>query len=462
MKKLTTLVLAAGLVVSSFAGSASAAEFKPFAQFAEEFTYGDAGAAVTGIDKKTGFHADGLGADENFNAATRIRFGFDYVASEDLSATILFQYGTHSWGDHNSADYKLMGTKYVRTVKFDDDPDADLRMRLAYIDWTIPGTEAKVRMGRQAVVTPSYAFGSAMLDSRADAVSVMGNVNENITLGATWMRLASDKGGYQNVDDADAIMLNAEFAFDGFKVAPWGMYAVKQYNAKRLNDNFGPLDHHANAYVLGLSAELSMFDPFVFAVDTLYSNTDYSARTYPDSDNYDGFYVGGSAAYKLSNGTLALKGWYATGEEDKNNDRGFVYLDGGFSATTMLFGDNIIGKDGYNTLHDDTPFGTWGVVAEYAGFSFMDKLTHTARVAYVTGTNELTEAESRVRTLDFGYLTEDDNLIEVDFNSTYEIYKNLSATLELGYIFVDMGNLAQGVEEHDDVFRSALTFVYNF
>ena len=44
MKKLTTLVLAAGLVVSSFAGSASAAEFKPFAQFAEEFTYGDAGS----------------------------------------------------------------------------------------------------------------------------------------------------------------------------------------------------------------------------------------------------------------------------------------------------------------------------------------------------------------------------------------------------------------------------------
>ena len=35
MKKLTTLVLAAGLLVSSFAGSASAGEFKPVLQFAE-------------------------------------------------------------------------------------------------------------------------------------------------------------------------------------------------------------------------------------------------------------------------------------------------------------------------------------------------------------------------------------------------------------------------------------------
>lgn len=69
MKKLTTLVLAAGLVVSAFAGSASAGEFKPVLQFAEEFTYVDGGKY----------------SDENFNAATRIRFGFDYIASEDLS-----------------------------------------------------------------------------------------------------------------------------------------------------------------------------------------------------------------------------------------------------------------------------------------------------------------------------------------------------------------------------------------
>ena len=71
------------------------------------------------------------------------------------------------WGNNNGA-------------AFDSDPQANLQMRLAYIDWIIPGTEIMARMGRQAVVAPSYAFGFAILDSRADAVSLMGNVNENI------------------------------------------------------------------------------------------------------------------------------------------------------------------------------------------------------------------------------------------------------------------------------------------
>ena len=149
------------------------------------------------------------------------------------------------------------------------------------------------------------------------------------------------------------------------------MYIVKQAGVKAMDPYFpGPsVNHHLNAYVLGLSAELSMFDPFVFAVDGLYSNTDYSAHAI-DPDSYDAYYVGASAAYKLSNGTVALKGWYASGDDKENNDNGFVLLDGGFSATTMLYGDNIIGNDAYNTLTGDSPFGTWGVVAEYAGFLF--------------------------------------------------------------------------------------------
>ena len=40
--------------------------------------------------------------------------------------------------------------------------------------------------------------------------------------------------------------------------------------------------------------------------------------------------------------------------------------------------------------------------------------------------------------------------------------KNFSATLELGYVFVDQSNLDFGQEEQDDIFRSALTFVYKF
>ncbi len=470
MKKLTTLVLAAGLVVSAFAGSASAGEFKPVLQFAEEFTYVDGGKY----------------SDENFNAATRIRFGFDYIASEDLSATILFQYRKGSWG-HNGDDFTA--DPEVNEIGFGD----HFRMRLAYIDWTIPSTDIKVRMGRQPVVTPSYAFGSPILDGRGDAVSINGAVNENISLGLTWLRTDSETNAKKyevikdkkeltyGADDADAVILNAEFAYDGFKVAPWAAYISAQRNAKlgmTSFDNYHYLDDEAvtkdglanasaDAYVLGISGELSMFDPFVFAVDALYSNTKFNNIVNTVEDSFDGFYVGAKASYKFSNGIASLGGWYTTGSEEDNisikgNDNGFVILDGGFNASTILFGDNIIGCDGYNTLTNDSPFGTWGLIAEYAGFSFLENLSHTARVVYVQGTNELERDSYGERGLEFDRLTDEDTLVEVDFNSTYQIYKNFSATLELGYVFVDQAKLAAGQEEADDIFRSALTFVYKF
>ena len=460
MKKLTTLVLAAGLLVSSFAGSASAGEFKPVLQFAEEFTYGDAGSF----------------GPENFNATTRIRFGFDYVASEDLSATILFQYGGTQWGDYDN--------------NFKRDPDANLRMRLAYIDWTIPSTDVKVRMGRHALVAPSYAFGSAILDGRGDGITISSAVNDNINVGFTWARVDSktEKNKWANEytlnndNDADLVMLGAEFAYDGFKVAPWLMYAHFDRNAIDATGYKGAfptksdlgLAPESDSFVIGASAELNMFDPFVFAIDALYSSTTYHnintlANPFAE-DSYDGFYVGAKASYKFDNGTASLGAWYATGNDvDETgfsaNDNGFVLLDGGFSASTILFDGNMVGVDGYTNLANggaDSPFGTWGIIAEYANFSFLENLSHSARVLYVEGTNENT-INGNVRAGAKGfYLTEDDSVIEIDFDSTYQIYKNLSATLQLGYAIFDQDNLPLLAEEQDNIFRSALTFIYKF
>ena len=445
MKKLTTLLLAAGLVVSSFAG-AQAGEFKPNLQFAEEFTYGDSGKD----------------SPENFNAASRIRFGFDYVASEDLSATILFQYRKGSWG-HNGNNFTA-DPEAPADLKYGD----QFRMRLAYIDWTIPGTDIKARMGRHAVVAPSYAFGSAILNGRGDGITLASAINDNINVGFTWVRLDSETNADKDKaaefdDDADAVMLNAEFAYDGFKVAPWVMYAHADKNAMNDMTPTGSIlsqkgTHDADAFVIGASAELNMFDPFVFALDALYSNTKMHQVYDGSEDSFDGFYVAAKASYKFDNGTASFGGWYSTGnDEDAKNDNGFVMLDPGFAASTILFGDNIIGCDGYNTLfNNDSPFGTWGLIAEYAGFSFLENLSHTARVVYVQGTNDK-DAERDL----FMTPTEDDSFVEVDFNSTYQIYKNFSATLELGYVFIDQSNL-DGADEQDDIFRSALTFVYKF
>lgn len=465
MKKITTLALLAGLVVSGFTGvhQAKAAEFKPLLEFVEEFYYGDAGYK---LDK------------DNFGAYSRIRFGFDYVASEDLSATMLFEYGAHEWGN-NGGDF----TADPNVV------DSGFFMRLAYIDWTVPGTDVLVRMGRHGVVTPSYAFGSPILDDRADGITVVSNVTDNILVTASWMRLASGNGystgpstapeygksGFRAFDDADALMLTSEFAYDAFKIAPWAMYVNVQkgvgqhFVVETPHDNGYMLKGDTKAWALGLSAELSVFDPFTFAVDTMYNNIQVSPIDPDSEDSFDSFYVGASASYALDNGTLALKGWYTTGNDnDAKNDNGFIALGGGFGATSIMFDDNEIAEDPF-TRGEGSPMGTLGVVLEYADFSFVEKLTHTARVAYIQGTNEANFDAGGVRLVDgdsfFDNFTDEDSAVEIDFNSTYEIYKNLSATVELGYLFVDMGKLSQADKDSgidDNIFRSTLRFVYNF
>ena len=459
--------MAAGLVVSSFAG-AQAGEFKPNLQLAEEFTYGDAGH----------------NSPENFNATTRVRFGFDYVASEDLSATILFQYRQGSWGNQPiGRDHNLK----------DEGEQDHFRMRLAYIDWTIPGTDIKTRMGRHAYVLPSYAFGSPIMDGRGDGISLTSAINDNINVGFSWLRVdsktAKDKYKYDDDgvalalddkfdDDADAVILNAEFAYDGFKVAPWLMYAHQDSNAAdptgmKKNDLFtlgtksGKLAD-SDSFVIGASAELNMFDPFVFALDALYSNTKYHNVLATEEDSFDGFYVGAKASYKFDNGTAVLGGWYASGADARTghtNDTGFVVLDGGFSASSILFDGNKVGADGYTCLindGNDSPFGTWGLIAEYADFSFVENLSHTARVMYVQGTNEIDHKANTNLAANKFYFTEDDSAVEIDFDTTYQIYKNFSATLQLGYVIFDQSNLADGENEQDDIFRSALAFVYKF
>ncbi len=448
MKKLTTLLLAAGLVVSSFTG-AQAGEFKPNLQFAEEFTYGDSGKD----------------SPENFNAATRIRFGFDYVASEDLSATILFQY-RHAWGTDTKGDFTADPTMN------EGDGANHFRMRLAYIDWTIPGTDIKARMGRQPLVAPSYAFGSAILDGRGDGISLTSAINDNINVGFTWARLdSSDANGesFDSEDDADAVMLNAEFAYDGFKVAPWVMYAhADKEGLETVKPEgsilFGRDNHAADAFVIGASAELNMFDPFVFALDALYNNIKFHDIPAAQEDSFDGFYVAAKASYKFSNGTAGFGGWYSSGmDEADKNDTGFVVLDGGFSASHILFDGNVIGADGFTNVYNDgadSPFGTWGLIAEYADFSFLENLSHTARILYVQGTNDKDSGINRSDILGEGF-TEDDSAIEIDFNTTYQIYKNFSATLQLGYVFFDQSKISSE-DEQDDIFRSALAFVYKF
>jgi hypothetical protein len=114
--------------------------------------------------------------------------------------------------------------------------------------------------------------------------------------------------------------------------------------------------------------------------------------------------------------------------------------------------------------------------------SFVDDLSHTFRIAYWGGTN----STSMVKYMDSSfawsqnglgadgpYLTTNDGLLEFNLVNEWQIYENLVANLELGYVvnMIDSdtwkrpgynGGAGNGSFSKQDAWKAQLVFAYSF
>ena len=119
MKRIVTLLLAAGLVLGAAAGS-QAADIKAKGNWTFTWQLGD-----NNLFEKNG---------DKFTAKQRLRTQIDVIASESLKGVLFLEMGDQNWG--SSKDGASLGTD-GKIVK----------VRYSYVDWVIPQTDAKVRMG---------------------------------------------------------------------------------------------------------------------------------------------------------------------------------------------------------------------------------------------------------------------------------------------------------------------------
>ena len=136
MKRIVTLLLAAGLVLGAAAGS-QAADIKAKGNWTFSWQVGDQTFA-----KHSG--------KDNFTAKQRLRTQIDVIASESLKGVLFLEMGDQNWG--KSADGASLGTD-GKIVK----------VRYSYVDWVIPQTEAKVRMGLQNFSLPGFISNNPIL-----------------------------------------------------------------------------------------------------------------------------------------------------------------------------------------------------------------------------------------------------------------------------------------------------------
>ena len=154
MKRIMTLALAAAMVFGAATG-ASAIDFKASGQWLFGVAAGDGNLANKEMMNGRMHHSD---TNDIFFAGQRLRTQIDAVASEALSGTVYFEIGDQTWGNGSSGG--AMGAD--GTV---------VEVKRAYLDWIVPNTDLKIRMGIQGLTLPNVAGGSAIADTDAAGIT---------------------------------------------------------------------------------------------------------------------------------------------------------------------------------------------------------------------------------------------------------------------------------------------------
>ena len=506
MKKILTLMLAAGMLLGAASG-AKAIDFKASGEWLVGFGLGD-GSLIKDVDNKKYRHHD------TFNAGQRVRLQLDAVASESLSGTVFFEIGDQMWGNAEESGAALGADGKVVKVKN------------AYIDWMVPNTDLKLRMGLQAVALPNVAGGSAIMDGDAAAVVASYQFNDNVGLTALWMRPLNDNytganaegelyGNENYLDNMDLFALMLPLKFDGVELTPWAMYGMQGKNA-RFNEGGvdtadGALSEtlpgyypgmnglalgktgkaYGSMFWAGLPVAITAFDPLNIEFDINYGYVEAMGRydvlkrgveSVLGSSKREGWLVKALVEYKMDWGTPGIFGWYASGDDGnvKNGSERLPSIAGAGNFTSFMGDGNLAWGTGYNFYDNNLTYaGTWGVGLQIADVSFVEDLKHTFRVAYWGGTNSPSMVkymgsgvawDETTAAQDGPYLTTNDGLLEFNLVNSWQIYENLEANLELGYIVnmmdKDTWDKSYISEQRNwskqDAWKAQLIFAYTF
>lgn len=472
MKRIVTLLLAAGLVLGAAAGS-QAADIKAKGTWQNNLSWADRAAPQEGEG-------------DNFRASTRLRTQIDVIASENLKGVVFFEIGHQNWGEagDGNKDGGALGTD-GRAVK----------VRYSYVDWVIPQTSAQVRVGLQPFGVPTFAVPMAVLDTDGAGITVSGQFTENVGATLFWLRPYNNYNNDKH-DAMDVVGLTVPLTFDGVKVTPFGMYSVigkdtefgdGGNNKKGVANGLLPAvpaavaaaglgyndlvgfsdDDHGNAWWAGITGELTMFDPFRIAADFAYGSVDMGEVAGFDLKRA-GWYAALSADYKLDYMTPGLVGWYASGDDDNAMDGSerMPVIDSDVALTSYGFDGGTYNRSGI--FNGTSLAGTWGILAELKDISFIEDLTHVVRFGYIQGTNHtsMVTGDWVAGMTDAGndlYLTTKDGMWEVNVDSQYQIYKDLSLCVELGYINLDYDENIWGNDTYNENnFKAAMSLNYKF
>ncbi len=495
MKKIATLLIAAGLVLGG-ATVSSAIDFKIRGSWQFAFDYVDGGSFMgkTRQGHKTiGNQWSAVRQQrDNFEAIQRLHLQMEARASENLAGTVFFEIGEQRWGMGSQGG--ALGADGSNVVK----------LKQAYIDWTVPDTALKFRMGIQLASLPGFAMDSNVLVDDVAGITANYTFNENVGVTGFWYRLLNDnytdaanpnRNGY--MDNFDLFGLIVPIKIDGLQLTPWGMAGGlgpdslnlrtramadgsggsqfylgsnplnQAIDGQQLRDGLFPAafttsrqnkilsSEYSTVWWGGLTGKWTQFDPFRISFDFTYGSVDHN-REYLNRQGWFGMLL---AEYAMDWGLPGLYGWYMSGDDDDphNGSERMPYLATSNSwrntLSTFGFRGNPIMGGGKGEINVN-PTGTWGVGARIRNLKPYEykKLSHTIvfnvfggtnspkMANYITGRHgDTVDGRNLYRNnTDFNsfgtYLTTNDTGLEINFDTRWQAEENLQILLNTGYI----------------------------
>ena len=549
MKKLATLLLAAGMVLGSFAG-AQAIDWKVRGAWTMEFgVYDGLHFTKDTVNTQRGSalgkrHEAGAGdGGDTFKSGQRIDLWLDAVASENLSGSLRLEIGGWQWGKQwSGVSAGARGTGGAMGQRA-----VDIGVREAYLDWFVPQTELKFRMGLHTITNPSFTGTSTVIAENMTGITASYKFNDNVSLAAFWGRPYNDNYNYDSnnktaqsgfMDNIDVFGLILPLSFDGVKVTPWGAFAgigpnsitgtyantagnnrfplmlagmsppFATSNSFKDNKTPGPLRSYGTAWWLGLTGDITAADPFRFAWDFNYGGVSWDSNKGASFLNRQGWLLNLLAEYKFDWGVPGLIFWYGSGD-DSNPKNGseqmpvFEIWNPDSAISNFGMNGSPVGALNEGILGVNFQTGTWGAGLRVRDVSFIEDLKHTLRVNFFGGTNDPQMAKyilgkktsgnvkwdyqadfNSVNTMPLIggngntgnglYLTRQDYGVEVNIDTIYKIYDNLSMIVELGYIhlWLDQSKAVWGAKEGigsahrglnlTDAMKASVYFRYQF
>lgn len=442
----------------------------------------------------------------NFNVFQRFRFQVDAVASENLSSTAIFDIDA-LWG----AGQNRWTPADVTNASLGTD-GMGVKVSQLYVDWRMPETDLRVRMGKQLFWTPGLVSGSAVLVERGYGISWTLPVNQWLGLEGFWIRARNDnydkrfpatgsqwtKSSDESLqyDDADFFHLRVPMKGETFQIIPWLAYGQMGRNSGEMTREIvipaawetRPLSDQKRqtAWYSGVTGEYRGLDPWRFAFDVNYSTIDGLDKVMDRA----GWFAAASAEYRFKNFTPRLTLWYSSGDDDNlaNGSERMPSITASWWATS--FGHSAYWKNGashgYNADNVHTsPIGLMGVTLEFDQIRYFEKLMHVVRFSYERGTNSPGMAKY-IRAVDretgnvtvsplrqdyavaypfntLLYLTRNDSLFEFNFDTVYTMYDNMKVVFELGLIRLDLDKQLWAVDKYEKFnHKIGVNFIYSF